>query len=1019
MFDEAAFFHAYHAYGSSMTSNTLQSRAIALLGALSAAPLLLGLAAFAGQMPSRKVDFTREIEPVLKAHCVQCHGDAKSDGGLRLDSRAAMVTGGSSGAAMQPGAAGKSLLVARLLGHGGKPRMPLGFAPLDDRKVSAIRRWIDQGAVWPDARSARSHWAYTPPMRPKVPLVTNRAWVRNPIDAFVLKRLEREGLKPSTQADRNTLIRRVTLDLTGLPPTPTEVDAFLKDPSSDAYEKVVERLLVSPHYGERMALPWLDAARYADSNGFQQDGDTYQYVWRDWVVRALNANMPFDQFTIEQLAGDLLPNATLDQKVATGFNRCHLLNGEGGAIPEEQRNVILFDRVDVTATNWLGATVACAQCHNHKYDPYTQKDYYRFMAFFNNVPETGTPPFGGQYRIADPWIYAGSKSELARLAELESKVTAAQAELKNVTQSRETAEAQLRWEAAVVETGPPVRLGAWQSLGPFLAEGFDAAYETAFITEKRVDLAGAYLDGRVKWTARPEWADGRVTELSGENSATYLYRTIQRDGPGPLAISLGSDDAVKVWLNGQPVLAKKVMRAALPDQERIVLDLKAGQNELLLKIVNGGGIAGFYFKPQESILPDNIRAIRLVEPAKRTPAQTDELKRYFLANYPPPTYKEARDRVTAREKEREDYRSALPRVMVMSDERPRKTHVLVRGNYEQPSEEVKAGTPEFLGPMPQDVPKNRLGLAKWLVSKENPLTARVQVNRFWQTFFGVGLVKTSENLGTQCEPPLHKELLDWLAVEFWSSGWDTKHIVRLIVTSATYRQSSKVTAELIRRDPENKLFARGARFRMSSMLLRDVALATSGLLNHELGGKPVYPYQPKGIWDGLAITMERDFTFPQSKGKDLFRRSLYTFWRRTVAPANMFDAPARQTCTVRASLTSTPLHALTTLNDVTWVEAGRALAERVLKEAGPDTDTRLSEAYFRVCSRRPGADEIRILKRSLQRSLAAFRADLASAKAYLKAGESPRDETLDVVEHAAFASVCLAIYNLDEALTRE
>lgn len=777
------------------------------------------------QSPPPRVDFTRDIEPVLKAHCVQCHGAAKAEAGLRLDARSFAVKGGVGGPAWRVGDSKKSLLLSRVLGEGGKPRMPLGFAPLTEQQIGLLRTWIDQGAVWPEAGAKSKHWAYIAPRRSPLPPVKKSSWVRNPIDRFVLARLEREGLSPSPEADRTTLIRRVTLDLTGLPPTPGEVEAFLRDRSPSAYEKVVDRLLASPHYGERMALPWLDAARYADSNGFQQDGDTYQYVWRDWVVRAYNTNMPFDQFTIEQLAGDLLPGATLDQKIATGFNRCHLLNGEGGAIPEEQRNVILFDRVDVTATTWLGATLACAQCHNHKYDPYTQQDYYRFMAFFNNVPETGTPPGGGQYRIADPWVYVPSEQENGKIAELEKKVQSSKA--------------------------------------------------------------------------------------MGESS-------------------------------------------------------------------------------------------------------------------------EAKARIAAAEKELESFRSTVPRVMVMSDNRPRKTHVLLRGNYESPAEEVEADTPEFLGKLPAAAPKNRLSLARWLVSDDNPLTSRVQVNRLWQIFFGAGLVKTSENLGTQCDPPLQRELLDWLAVEFRdgergkaqgagevAKPWDVKHMVRLIVTSATYRQSSKVTPELLRRDPENRLFARGARFRLPSLLLRDVALASSGLLNDQIGGKPVYPYQPPGIWDGLSITMERDFTYPQSKGADLYRRSLYTFWRRTVGPADMFDASARQTCKVRVSITSTPLHALTMLNDVAWVEAGRALAERVMKEAGPDRDARLSDAYLRVCARRPGADELRILERSLNRSLAAFKADPKSADAFLKVGESPRDKALDPIEHAAYASVCLAIYNLDEAMTRE
>jgi hypothetical protein len=999
----------------------------------------------------KKVDFARDVQPILKAHCLQCHGGEQKQGGLRLDSRELTVKGGANGASILPGNGAKSLLVTRMLGHDGKPRMPLGFAPLSAEKIATVRAWIDQGAVWTEARTPL-HWSYAKLTRPRIPTVKNQRWVRNPIDAFVLARLEREGLKPSPEADRVTLLRRVTLDLTGLPPTPGEVDAFLADRSPDAYEKVVDRLMASPTFGERMALPWLDAARYADSNGFQQDGDTYQYVWRDWLVKALNDDMPFDQFTIHQLAGDLLPNATFEQKLATGFNRLHLLNGEGGAIPEEQRNVILFDRVDVAATNWLGATVACAQCHDHKYDPITQKDYYSFMAFFNNVPESGTPPFGGQYRIADPWMYAGSADEMARFNALEAGVTAAQAAVRQYEKehSGELQAAQARWEAANLEASKAaLKLDPWQIVGPFPAASFDAAYDTEFEPEKRADLSATYADGKLKWTPHPEWTDGKAWELPGdENAAFYLYRTLRSELGGRVSLNLGSDDGIRVWLNGAEVLANRVTRGVLPDQEKVAVTLQPGENRLLLKIVNGGALAGFYFRLSENGLADDLVAILKTAPEKRTPANAQKLRDAFLAAEAPAGLRTIREKVAAAEKERDQYRTQLPRVMSMSDARPRKTHILDRGNYEAPRAEVQADTPAFLPPMPKDAPRNRLGLAQWLVSPENPLTSRVQVNRFWQQFFGQGLAKTSENLGTQCEPPSHPELLDWLAVSFAAGGqgltsassapaassspssrppasdphalgWSMKRLVRLLVTSATYRQSSKMTPVLRQRDPENRLLARGSRFRMPSMLLRDVALASSGLLDRRIAGKPVYPYQPPGIWDGLSITKERDFTYPQSKGPDLFRRSLYTFWRRTVAPANMFDASVRNVCKVRSSNTSTPLHALTTLNDVTWVEAGRALAERVLKEAPPAPEARLTEAFRRVCGRRPNVSELGVLRRGLGRALAAYRANPAAAEAYLKAGESPRDSTLDPIEHAAYAGVCLTLFNLDEALTRE
>jgi mono/diheme cytochrome c family protein len=967
--------------------------------------------------PVQKVDFARDVLPVFRAHCFQCHAGSESQGGLKLDSRQALLKGGASGTSMVPGQSGKSLLLSRIMGQGGKPRMPLGFAPLSDSQTAVIKAWLDQGAPWP-AGAERPHWAYVKPTKSALPAVHLTAWPKSPIDRFILAKIEKAGLRPSAEADKVTLLRRVTLDLTGLPPTPAEVDAFIADKSPNAYEKVVDRLFASPHYGERMALPWLDAARYADSNGFQQDGDTYQYVWRDWVVKALNSNMPFDQFTIQQLAGDLLPNATVDQKVATGFNRCHLLNGEGGAIAEEQRNVILFDRVDVTATTWLAATLACAQCHDHKYDPLSRKDYYSFMAFFNNVPESGVPPFGGQYRIADPFITVPTEEENSRLKDLDLKLADINKQLASAVQQPAAQEALAKWmrESAASPVAPSADV--WQLFTAPKSADFNTAFNAAVGPETRLSKNAALtLNGPSEsWSAHPEWADGKVYVLNGETTAFYLFRHIHSDTARQLKLSFGSDDGMKAWLNGEQIVSDNAQRAALPDQDVVTVTLRAGTNDLLVKIVNGGGIGGFYFKMADSTLPADLQAL-LKKPA-RTATEEQRLADYYFSTQPPAGVKELNAQKMAFNKQIADIKAAMPRVMVMSDAQPRKTHLLLRGNYEMPAEEVACSTPECLPAMPASAPRNRLGLAQWLVSPDNPLTARVQVNRYWQLFFGVGLVKTSENLGTQCDPPSHPALLDWLASDFVSSGWNVKRLQRMIVTSATYRQSSRVTRQLLQKDPENRLYAHAARFRMPSLLLRDIALSASGLLNPKIGGKPVYPYQPKGIWDGLAITNERDFSYPQSTGADLYRRSLYTFWRRTVAPANMFDASVRQTCKVRLTVTSTPLHALTTLNDVTWVEAGRALAQRVIKQV-PGTDARLTEAFRLVCARRPTADELKVLRRGLERAMAAYRADGAAAEAFLKAGDSPRDASIPAAEHAAYASVCLSIFNLDEALTRE
>jgi len=833
--------------------------------------LSLGFAASAaGDSP---IDFNRDIRPILSENCFYCHGqDAqKRKADLRLDVREAAV----GAEAIVPGNVGASVLLERIHSTDVDVLMP---PPDSNRRLSVdqkklLERWIVQGAEY------RPHWAFIAPVRPPLGSVKRPEWVRNPIDTFVLAGLDSHSLEPSPEADRVTLIRRLHADLIGLPPTPEEIDVFVSDPDPLAYEKLVDRLLESPHYGERLALPWLDAARYADSNGFQQDGDTCQWVWRDWVVKSLNANMPFDQFSIEQLAGDLLPDATIDQKIASGFNRNHLLNGEGGAIPEEQRNVILFDRVDTTSTTWLGLTMACAQCHDHKYDPLTQRDYYSLLDAFNRVSETGNMPDrrSERIRLAPPYLEVPTAEHVAKIAELELQLKS---------------------------TDPQVLVGA------------------------------AFLGWRAGLLV-----DGKLSEGHGLSEALA-------------AILL------------------------TPESEQTEDETKTLEPELQKH---------FNEKVKESILSKPV-----LEKHKSLKQQLDNYKR-----------------------------DQIPCVMVMNDDKPRATKILNRGDYLSPlGETLVFAPPAFLPPLPEGVPANRLSFARWLFASEHPLTARVQVNRMWQYFFGSGIVKTVEDMGVQSDYPPQMALLDWLAVEFRDRGWSQKQMHRLIVTSSTYRQSSKITPQLLAKDPENLLFGRASRFRMPAMVLRDVALTASGLLHRRIGGRPVYPYQPDQVWESLAITKERDFTYPASHGDDLYRRSLYTFWRRTVSPTNMFDTPSRQTCSVRSGRTSTPLHALATLNDPTWVEAARVLAEKSLLSA-VDLNDQLTYAFRRVLGRRPTDADLSALNRMHQRQLAAYRADREAATQIISAGESPRNEQLDVAEHAAIAGVCLAILNLDEALTRE
>lgn len=842
--------------------------------------LLLGMLMIspAAVQAADKIDFNRDIRPILSENCFYCHGqDAnKREADLRLDVRTDALEHN----AFEPGNPEASLLIERIVSDDADIQMPppKSNRRLTDEQKELLRQWIAGGAEY------LPHWAFATPVRPDPPAVNLVQWNLSPIDRFVLAKLEELGITPSPVAQRTTLIKRLSIDLTGLPPSVAEVDAFVSDEADDAYDRLVDRMLASPRYGERLSLSWLDAARYADSNGFQQDGDTWQWLWRDWVVRALNADLPFDQFTTWQLAGDLLPEATDDQKIASGFNRNHLLNGEGGAIAEEQRFVNLFDRIDTTATTWLGLTMACAQCHDHKYDPITQKDYYSLLDAFNRVPESGTPQrFSSRIRVAPPVLELPTAENTAHIAQLSARFEAIE--------------------------------------GPAKVQS-----EAAF--------AG--------------WSAAIATQLSPQSPPEAFKGLAER-----------VSELLRIAENDRSAEQRKELEAALRKH--------------------------FNEKVRSTL------ATKLPDVAK-----LDALK-----------------------KELADYKGdQIPRVMIMSDDKPRETAILDRGEYLKPTEKVSFAPPAFLPPLPTGSPANRLGLAQWLVAPEHPLTARVQVNRAWQHFFGAGIVKTTEDFGVQSEYPIHGSLLDWLAVEFRENAWSVKKLHRQIVLSQTYRQSSRVSPELRSLDGDNKLFARASRFRMPSLVLRDWALATSGLLETRTGGVPVYPYQPEAVWEALAITKERDFTYPESTGRDLYRRSLYTFWRRTVGPSNMFDAANRQTCRVRQSSTSTPLHALTTLNDPTWVEAARMLAEQLMHQSSNVSD-QLSHAARRVLCRQASAREQAMFQRAYDKQLEVYRYDTAASEALLGVGATKRDSQLPLAEHAALTQTCLALFNLDEALTRE
>jgi hypothetical protein len=849
-------------------SPTLPPRALLsrLLPSLSVCSLWM-LAArttlFAADLP---VDFGREILPVLSEHCFHCHGpDAGSrKAGLRLDTREGAFLENKEGrAAVVAGKPDQSLLLERIFSHDREEVMPppKSNRALSEKNRGLLMRWVQEGARWD------THWAFAPLKRPPIPFGA----ATHPVDALVLKRLQKEGLALQARAPRRTLLRRLSLDLTGLPPSQAEVAAFDADLSEDRIGHAVDRLLESPRFGERMAWDWLEAARYADSNGYQGDNERSMWPWRDWVVRAFNENLRYDVFTLWQLAGDLLPDPTQDQQLATAFLRNHPINGEGGRIAEENRVDYVMDMTETTGTVWLGLTLNCCRCHDHKYDPLFQTDYYRFFGFFNQTPVTGA---GG-----DPQM--SPRIEIPQGDEAETLLKAREV--------LKTAESRLE--------------AAWKS-----SEGPRALW---------VGTGGA-----------------------------------ARDGKPPEPAKFGNPGALEE--------AAKLPEAKWSRNQRKFME-------------NAWAEADAEFK---KILSDR-----------------DSLKL----------------------KEDQAFK-AIPRVMVMGElKTPRQTFILHRGLYTQPRGAVSAGVPVNLPPLQEGEEANRLGLARWLMGPPNPLVARVTVNRLWQQVFGVGLVKTAEDFGVQSETPVHGELLDWLAAELRDNGWNVKALLRLILTSETYLQSSNVPEHLARNDPQNRLLARGARFRMPSWMIRDQALAASGLLSTKIGGPPVKPYQPAGVWEESTFGNKR---YVQSTGDDLYRRSLYTFWRRIVAPTMFFDAGNRAVCTVKPVRTNTPLHALNTLNDPTYVEAARQLAVRVHKPDGSVAGA-IAEAYGLLLAREPTQQESQLWSRAYQRHLEVFTADPESAQSLLAVGARRDTGRLSVSEQAAYTNVFLSLLNLDETLNKE
>ena len=1005
------------------------------------------------------VDFSRDILPILEANCFECHGPKKSRGRLRLNSKAAAFKGGNTGPAVIAHNSDESLMVRRVLGLDGEDRMPLDEDPLPDHQIALLKAWIDQGAAWPDDGSAttaqgeeQGHWAYRIPVRPAVPRVS-RAWARTPIDAFILARLEKEGLQPSPEASKTALLRRVSLDLIGLPPTPAEVDTFLADTHPDAYEKVVDRLLASPHYGERWARPWLDLARYADSNGYEKDALRTMWKYRDWVIKAFNDDMPFDRFTIEQIAGDMLPKATVDQRIASGFHRNTQLNQEGGIDVEEARWESLLDRVNTTATVWLGSTIACAQCHNHKYDPFSQRDYYRLLAFFDNVEYTVFGKEGSDHWIQEATLDLPSPEQKARRDALNAELATLTATL--TSPGAEIDAAQIPWEAAQHASRE-----AWTTLQPSRAHANSATLAT------RPDgsvLASGRHTGRDEYQVEVTLPAGRVTglrlealpdpslpkggpgrdhygnfvlsgfaadRLDATGSATRLTfndvkaddssagdvkaliqltpRPAYREGPDGWAIDATKDDTRVprqiVFVPGKPL--------ELEGPARLLVTLSFDSGNV------GQAIGCFRLSVTSDAAPLGVVGIRArtrrlltMAPESRTPEQRKVVQAEYRGQAA--ALQTTRDRVRAIEKELRDL--GIVTALVMQEkgnyERP-STPFRERGAFLTPGEKVYAATPEVLPPMSGDQMPNRLGLAQWLVSPDNPLTARVTVNRAWEHFFGRGLVETSEDFGTQGALPSHPELLDYLATEFVKLGWKQKALHRLIVTSAAYRQDAAAPPALIEKDPYNRLLARGPRFRMEAEMVRDVALAASGLLSPKIGGPSVFPLQPDGIWDNPYS----DEVWQTSEGEDRHRRGLYTFIRRTSPyPSFMtFDATSRELCTVRRVRTNTPLQALTGLNDEAFFEASRALALRVGTPVRASARTRASQAFRLVTGRQPSEREVDVIIGSFKRQLSHYRAKPAEAAKVMKVTASAPG----LAEQAAWTVVANALLNLDEVLTK-
>ncbi len=993
---------------------------------LAFALLFCSFSALAGRGSSLPeiVQFNRDIRPILADNCYACHGTDKNKrkAELRLDTREGLFSPTKDAYPVVPGKLRLSELYQRITSQDANEMMPHGGKRLSSQQITLIKRWIEQGAKWEDI------WSFSTLTRPPVPPVKNVAWVKNPVDNFILWRLQKEKLAPSPEADRRTLIRRLSFDLTGLPPTPEETQAFIEDKDPQAYEKLVDRLMASHHYGERQAVYWLDEVRYADTEGYHADNYQSVYPYRDYVIDAFNKNMRFDQFTIEQLAGDLLTNATMSQKIASTYNRLNRTTEEGGAQPKEYLAKYAADRVRTTSMTWLGATLGCAECHDHKFDPYKTRDFYNFEAFFADIKEEGVgAPQGSP---------APSEQQAAEMKKLEEDKARLQKVLD--TSTPELATAQSNWEKTFAGQ-TSFNLGEWQTIGPFTATNYDAAYKETFEPEKEIDLAKTYhrkdefawlapqTEGdtnflappevEMRWLARPGWSDGVVHNgFQTGPAATYLYRTIEVKVAGTMHLSLGSGDGIKVWMDKTEVLNKPEKRATAPDQDKITVHLHAGENKLLMKIVDEGDNSGFYFKAGEYD-PENMPAELKIRAQDRTEQQKIELAKYYRTIAP--ALEATRTELATAKQKYDGLVKDSPTTLSTMAVAPRVMRVLPRGNWmSEAGDIVSPAVPSFLPHADLGEGRaTRLDLARWLIARDNPLTARVFVNRLWKMFYGMGISKTLDDSGMRSEWPVHPELLDWLATEFRDSGWDMKHMVKLMVMSDTYRQSSVADKKLQERDPFNRLLARQSSFRLDAEMVRDNALAISGLLVDKVGGPSVKVYQPAGYWDMMNFPKR---TYQSDHGESQYRRGLYTFWCRTFLQPSVqaFDAPSREECTVERVYSNTPLQALALLNDPTYVEAARVLAEQVVRKAGTNVEDRINWTFMRALDRKPNPEEFQVLNGFAHKQINRYATNPADAEKLIGAGEWPVPKDLKAPELAAWTSISRVVLNLHETITR-